>query len=547
MMDLLQLRQWSVWGVLSLLWLAALPSRSLMDPDEGRYAEIPREMLDSGDWVTPHLNGVKYFEKPPLQYWMTAASYRLFGVNEISSRLWAMLTSFLCLPLVYGFLRSSGESTAVAWSGTGILAVSPFFGLIGQINLLDQGFSFFLVGAVFAYLLAQRHTEHLPEGRRRRHHWMLLCWAMLALAVLSKGIAALVLPGATLGLYMLFKRDLSPLKRLHLGTGFALFALICLPWFALVQYRNPEFASFFFLHEHFARFLTTVHQRTQPLWFFPALVCIALLPVALSVPRWIGAWQRRKQPTDAFDANLFLVLWCTVVLVFFSASRSKLAPYILPMMPVLAVLLARPVAADRLTTTRAQLTLLVIVAVMGIGLATSCWYRQPELPRALALWVTLAMVIALAGWLASRYRKPAADEPTGWKLAALTAAAVYPCLIAAYAQLPPQRSGRSLADLVAEHLSAQTQLYSVGQFRHTLPFYLQRTLQLYGYTGELEFGLQQIGDLPRPGIQDFLQQWRDSHDAIAFIHPRLFDEFKAAGMPARVLGSDGRSIAVARQ
>jgi 4-amino-4-deoxy-L-arabinose transferase-like glycosyltransferase len=142
-------KSWAPWLILAVLWLANLPWRPLFDPDEGRYAEIPREMSASGDWVTPHLNGLKYFEKPPLQYWATAAMYSVFGVHDWTARAWAALLAFACIPLVYAFSRRIGYSTEESVIAAALLAINPYFALSGQVNLLDQGFSFFLCGAVF--------------------------------------------------------------------------------------------------------------------------------------------------------------------------------------------------------------------------------------------------------------------------------------------------------------------------------------------------------------------------------------------------------------
>src|SRR5262245_50089271 len=188
-----------LWILLGALWLANLPLRPLFDPYEGRYAEIPREMVASGDWVTPTLNDLKYFEKPPLQYWATAALYAVFGVHPWTARLYATALAFLCIPLVYAFCTRIGYSTEIALIAAALLAINPYFAVTGQLNLLDQGFTFFLSAALFSFVIAQR--ERGPPERSR--NWMLLTWAALALAVLSKGIVALVLAGVTLAAYML--------------------------------------------------------------------------------------------------------------------------------------------------------------------------------------------------------------------------------------------------------------------------------------------------------------------------------------------------------
>jgi 4-amino-4-deoxy-L-arabinose transferase-like glycosyltransferase len=264
--------RWVPWLLLAIGWFATIQVRPMLDPDEGRYAEIPREMLARGDWITPRFNDLKYFEKPPLQYWATAAMYALFGLSEWTSRAWSVGLAFACLPLVFVWVRRCyGEDAAL--SALTALAVSPFFIIIGHLNLLDAGFTFWLTAAVLAFTLAQSG----PEGSAAERRWMLAAWALGALAVLSKGIVVGVLAGGALVLYTLIERDARPWRRLQPVAGSALFALIAVPWFVLVSLRNRSFPGFFFVHEHFTRFLTTVHQRVEPWWYFlPAMACAAV-------------------------------------------------------------------------------------------------------------------------------------------------------------------------------------------------------------------------------------------------------------------------------
>src|SRR5215471_8204762 len=131
------------WLVLAIAWFATLQVRPMFDPDEGRYAEIPREMAATGDWLTPRLDGLKYFEKPPLQYWASAAAFSVFGFSEWTSRLWTVGLAFACLPMVFAWTRRF-YGTRPALAAVVALAVSPYFGIIGHLNLLDAGFSVWL-------------------------------------------------------------------------------------------------------------------------------------------------------------------------------------------------------------------------------------------------------------------------------------------------------------------------------------------------------------------------------------------------------------------
>src|SRR5215470_8908522 len=200
--------RWGVWLLLAVAWFATLGWRPLFEPDEGRYAEIPREMQVSGDWVTPRLDGFKYFEKPVLQYWATAAVYSLFGPREWTSRLWSCALAFLCVPLTFGFARRLYASESAATAAAAALAVNPYFAIVGQLNLLDSSLCFFLTGAVFAFLTARDE----PSGSSGEKKWMRLAALSLALAVLSKGPVALALAGGTALIHALVTRSLRPVQ-----------------------------------------------------------------------------------------------------------------------------------------------------------------------------------------------------------------------------------------------------------------------------------------------------------------------------------------------
>ena len=175
------------------------------------------------------------------------------------------------------------------------LAVSPYFVLVGHVNVLDQGLTFFLVAAVLAFTLAQLSAPASAQERR----WMLITWAAAALAVLSKGIVVGVLAGMSLLVYSLLEKDTRIWRRLQLALGLPLFLLIAAPWFILVSVRNPSFPGFFFVHEHFARFLTTVHQRVEPWWYFLVILMVGVLPWL--APLWRAL--RHGWPAEAAPAG----------------------------------------------------------------------------------------------------------------------------------------------------------------------------------------------------------------------------------------------------
>jgi 4-amino-4-deoxy-L-arabinose transferase-like glycosyltransferase len=538
-----------VWVALALAWFATLQVRPLLDPDEGRYAEIPREMLASGDWVTPRYDGLKYFEKPPLQYWATATGYALFGVHEWSSRLWSVGLAFGCLPLTYAWVaRLYGRERALA--ALTALAVSPFFLVIGHLDLLDGAFTFWLTAAVFAFTLAQSAAPASDAERR----WMLLAWAAAALAVLSKGVVVGVLTGAALLIYLLLERETRTLRRLHPAAGLALFAVIAAPWFVVVSLRNPSFPGFFFVHEHFTRFLTTVHGRAEPWWYFLPLLLLAVLPwgvpLARAARRAWSAGAAAAGSAHAIDADAvfrplrFLAIYAAVTLVFFSASGSKLAPYILPMLPPLAAFTGALSAGARSLARQAAPIGAALVVVAVAGLLAYSARRNSFVPHAAVAWTLAAVVAALGAAGLSCLARTATRVLVA--TTALGASLAWQSLLCAYAIVPPSRSARDLVSAVRPFVGAHTALYSVGQYRETISPYLGRTLQLVGYEGELQFGLNQEPE-HRMGWEQFAVRWSSAGAAVAFFDPGVWDAWRRRGFPGRVIAADSDTVAVSRR
>jgi 4-amino-4-deoxy-L-arabinose transferase-like glycosyltransferase len=385
---------WLAICLFAVAWFGCLDYRRLIDPDEGRYAEIAREMVVSGDWLTPRLNGFRYFEKPPLQYWATATAFSLFGEHHWSARLWAALTGFLGV-LFTAFAAGRLFDRQTGWMAGVVLAGSLLWGLVGHVNTLDMGVSAFLAAAIFALCLAQRDGATPVESRR----WQDGAWVLLALATLSKGLIGIVLPAAAVTIYALWQRDLDLFRRIRLWRGLGIFLLLAAPWFIAVSLVNPGFAEFFFVHEHFQRFLTTVHHRYAPVWYFVPILLAGILP-------WLGSlWPGIKDGWRAdegkhFQPQRLLLVWAGLVFVFFSLSDSKLTSYILPMFPALAVLIARHLTVPGRGHANAWLTL-------GAGLLG--WYIVPfaiyradtpvmeEIYRHYQQWLYAAVILFAAG------------------------------------------------------------------------------------------------------------------------------------------------------
>lgn len=550
-------------ALLAAAWFTGLGQRDLFQTDEGRYAEIPREMLVTGDWVTPRLDGLKYFEKPPLQYWATAVAYEVFGASNGSSRLWTVLTGFLCI-LMTVFTGERLFGRRAAWLGSLTLLGSLYFTIMGHFNTLDMGVTFFMCSSLFAFLLSMD-----AETSRPQRGWMYAAWGFAALATLSKGLEAVVLSGAVFLLYVLIKRDWARFKRLHFVGGLLIYLLIAAPWFLLVSLRNPEFPQFFFIHEHFERFLTTVHHRVEPWWFFIPILLFGLwcfLPQFIrALVRFvnyelvtgylrrgsdatIGSEPETMPATGRFDHGLFLWLWCGFIFLFFSLSDSKLGSYILPMFPALALLLGRELA--RLGRRDAMLS-----ALLGIALAIAALWQAPELQQhggrvpvelyqAFLPWLMagsgLLLLAAIVSFLLayfSRVTTALVLLAAGMFLATQTVAAGAQVLAPVYSQ-------HALALQMAPYSKPGVPIYSLNDYPQSLPFYLGRTMTIVAYQGELEFGIGREPTKWIPDLDRFAAEWRKQGDALAVMPPETYTQLAAEALPMSVIARDPDHIAV---
>lgn len=525
---------------LAASWFGTLGYRKLVKSDEGRYAEISREMAASGDWVTPRYNGVKYFEKPVLLYWTTAAAFTLFGESEWTARLWVGLTGFAGIVLTFFTARALfGPPAALA--AAAVLASSAIWIAGGHINTTDMGVAFFLHAALCAFLLAQRAGADGASTRR----WMLACWAAMALAVLSKGLIGIVLPGLALAAYVGVTRDWSILRRLHLGKGLCLFLAIAAPWFVLVSLRNPEFPWFFFVHEHFGRYTTVEgYNRYGPWWYFLALLALGMLPWTLALPGALAAPLRARAPKDGVDASRMLAIWAIAVTVFFSISRSKLPGYIVPVAPALAMLVGvwLAEAGKRRLVWVCTSALAVGAIALGVMLFLPALNADPRYAP-YAPWLRASALVVLAGAAAALALAPMRRAAALVALA--TAAHVsFQLALLGHDTMRGRFSAYDLAQVVKGEIDRSQPFYSLRTFDHTLPFYTQKTMTLVEFEDELAFGLSLEPQLGVRTLSEFKERWRRDAAPAALMDQALYEVLRSEGLPMRVLVRDERRVVV---
>jgi len=366
-----------------VLYVAVLPVMPLMEPDEARYALIPQYMNQTGDYITPHLKGVAYLEKPPLAYWATALFFKVFGENAFAARLFAGLCAWGCILLVYNMGRYFHDPKTGLYSAA-VLSVSILIFALGRINILDMPLTLFLCLAIWCGF---RFFQSPGMADKK---WLYGFYGASALAFLTKGVIGVVFPPAVIVLWLFWSRRWQEAFRDIWGIfspgGTLLFALPVGAWLFMVQRTNPDFCWFFFIHEHFLRYTTKIHERVEPCWYYLPVVFLGITPwwayltqavkgLKIGFSRQSGIDEavppvcmpgessddmdiresalirnNKRERLRAFcdgyrlfsgaEVRLFAV-WIGFIFLFFSLSSSKLASYIAPVMLPLAVVMGR--------------------------------------------------------------------------------------------------------------------------------------------------------------------------------------------------------------
>ncbi len=498
-----------VFGVAFFQFLGRIP---LVDPDEGRYAEIPREMLERGDFITPMLNYVKFFDKPPLHYWLSALSFTVFGQNEFAARFTGAAMGLLTVLLTYHvgrrlFGRREGLLAAL------ILGTSTGFLVQARINFTDMTLTCTLSAALAFFILAARESE------ARKGLYYHLFYLFAALAVLAKGLIGIVFPGAVIFLYLLFTRRWQILKEMRLMTGIPLFLLVCAPWFILVSLRNPEFAGFFFIQEHFKRFTTKVHHRNQGFWFYVPVLLGTMLPWSFFIPASLsGIWRERHDPEG--NVRLYLFIWAVFIFLFFSISDSQLVTYILPVFPPLALLMGSCYARTAELISRSLksegYTIAGVLTIGGIGII--CYPHFVSSPYLSAIGGAIIGSIFLCEGIVT-FKNTFRGSPlllfTGLLLFSYIAGIAGPPFV--LTGVAEKKSLKELGLIVKEKAGKDAVVASFG-LQQGLSFYAERRVVIVGGLKEVEFGSRQ-GDQSAwfPDLKGFKRVWDSSTPVFAIL------------------------------
>ncbi|MBI1423099.1 MAG: phospholipid carrier-dependent glycosyltransferase [Gammaproteobacteria bacterium] len=350
-----------------LIYLLPLGIRPLSIPDETRYGEIPHEMITTGDWAVPHLIGLRYFEKPPMGYWLNAISLKVFGENNFAIRFSTALAAGLSAWFVWLLLTRIGYARRNALAAAAVYLSMTEVLIVGTIAVLDTPFSFFLTGGMVLFYLSAN-----DPARRRALAYLIGSGVFFGMAFLTKGFLAIVLPGMVLFVYSLVQKRYILLWRSVLAAIIAV--LTILPWALIIHFREPDFWHYFFWEEHIRRFLEPNAQHPEPMYFFVLYLPAMAFPWLAYLPAAIAGLRQRAQNTDFMR---YILLWFFLPLIFFSVSRGKLTTYILPIFAPLAAYLSLGIM-EYLKTGKTRLFTLgsVINSLLLILLLVAAIYQQ---------------------------------------------------------------------------------------------------------------------------------------------------------------------------
>jgi len=312
-----------------ILFFFNLGDRALWDIDEGMHAATSKDMVLTGDWLTPQYNGEKFYDKPPLHNWLVAISFMIFGFTEFAARLPAALLGLGCVMVTYLMGRRIFGSTA-AFLSAAVLATSAEYLVLSRVVVHDISLAFFITLALALFFMGYNNEKH-------RRRLFLLGYAAMGFSVLAKGPVGVLLPVTIIGLFLIFKKQLNFLKQMQVGWGVLIFLAVSAPWYILISLNDPEYLNYFFIKQNFGNFFSKEVRHPEPIYYYIPVLMGGMFPWSTFLPLALFRGFRARETTST-DGTLFALIWFAVIFIFFSIANSKLGTYILPLFPAAALL-----------------------------------------------------------------------------------------------------------------------------------------------------------------------------------------------------------------
>lgn len=527
--------------ILGCLFGAMLGNFPLHTPDASRYAEIPREMLFYHDFITPHLNGLKYFEKPPLFYWIQVFNFKLFGINILTANLANALMALITCLSVYLF-SAKLYNCRVGFISSLVLGTSLLFFGMNHVVTTDVALTCFITLALCCFILGANYPPNT-----KKNIWLLICVGIfLACSVLTKGLIGIILPSMIAFLWIVFFKQWNVFKSKGILYAILVFFALALPWHLLIQQRNPEFFHFYFVEQHFLRYLTTYAGRVQPWWFFPAVLICGFFPWTNFLLQAIkdhavdlknvfnngfnngfkNIFQHKTNNANFIQhTNIwFFIIWAVSIYVFYAFSYSRLIPYLLPIFPALAIIIGKFFADNwqikhRLSFTLGFLSFAVFSVAIGcIMLVIHDRIDFINTKPILNIMFYVSGSCFLIGGITTFLRYYFQGIAQGCKTLICTMLIIL-LTLTQFMFIFNKNSTLVFAEYLHKHLQNDDEIVAFNNYYQDLPFYLQRIITVVNYKGELAFGIAHDTNSKNWMISsaDFEKRWLGKHKVYMII------------------------------
>lgn len=542
-------------GLFFTLWIGTYP---LFTPDEGRYSEVAREMIATGDYITPHLNEVVFLDKPILYYWLQASAIKLFGLNEWALRFWPAILGIWGALHVYIAGRTLFNRRAGLLSAL-MLATSPLYFCASHYANLDLEVAVFISSALLFFVMG----VELSHDRKKSFLCLMLGYLFSSFAFLTKGLIGIVFPAIILGLWFLFLYRKRLLAKMRLITGLIIFLMISAPWYIWVQKINPQFFQYFFVTQQFSRFLTYADFNNQTfIWFYFPVVALGFVPWSFFLLQAIG-YHLKKVYLDRqqYRIELFFLLWAIVIFVFFSIPKSKTLGYILPIFPALALIVGHYFSNvwDKLST-RGTLIGLVVFNVMCFLMSLFCLWVSHTVPPDIVRYLMITSMILITSSVIVYYFLRQKQYHKAIYCVFITAMSFLLTFVAS-ASAFNHKSIKPLAIELKSHLKPEDEVATYQKYFQDLPVYIERRITIISdwrsqyipyrdnWQRELWFGMpyKDTSDW-LIGEPTFWKRWRGQKHMYAFMYTDYFPYFKKkARKRVYILGVANDMILVTNQ
>jgi len=531
-----------------LFYSLFLGNYPLFTPDEGRYSEVAREMLVTHDYITPRVNGVAFFDKPILYYWLQALAIFLFGLTEGALRFFPMLFGVMGCLVTYLcgrhlFNRHTGILSAL------ILATTPLY--FGSAHYADLNLEVaVLISATLLFFISAINAK-TPY----RTYLLFAAYFTAALAFLTKGLIGIALPGLISLSWIIIQKKMALLKNIHLTAGILFFLIIVLPWYCLVEKANPGFLHYFFITQQVTRFLSAAEfNNPTPIWFYIPVIIIGFFPWICFLPQAI---LKLRNPNI-----LFLLVWIIIIFSFFSIPRSKTVGYILPVFPALALLVGHHISEIWANSKlRALISIGLLYFVLSCSIAALIYF----LPHYNWLDITPQFTIHRLILASILFLSPFTVLLFGFKkqklvLIFMISNIFFLLVLTHSANYLNPNSTKKLALQLKSQLKSKEEVISYFQYYQDLPIYLNQRITVVAdwnadsiikkdnWLREFWFGLQyQKTNDWLIDKNTFWQRYKSKNRIFVFISNNYFDDFKSHTQHYFILGKMNNIILLSNQ